>query len=129
MMSMLAAKQVSTRDAMRWFAWESPDMIKVYERELEKARGDADQRALKLVESMSELLMEPPEIPKVLAKDADTLRSLSVKYSNISMGRIYGVSEAAVRKWLDQHGITRPHRVFSDLSEKEALSIREGLLR
>jgi len=129
-MSLLAQRDVSARDAMRILGWESPEMIQVYERELEKARGDADSRALKLIDSMDELNTGLPPVQeptKPLRPAAAQLKELVEKYSNVSIGRIFGVSDVAIKKWLDKHGIARAGRVQSDISEEEALKIRTRL--
>lgn len=130
-MSLLAQRDVSARDAMRIMGWESPEMIAVYERELERARGDADIRALKLMDAMDELntpLPEPlvPEDP--FRPDKRQLRRLVEKYSNVTIGKIYGVSEMAVRKWLGKSEIVRERTIMSDITdENELAKIREKL--
>jgi len=130
-MSLLAQRDVSARDAMRIMGWESPEMIQVYERELERAKGDADSRALKLINAMDELKTElpaPNAQPGPLRPNAKQLKQLVEKYSNVTIGRIYGVSEMAVRKWLDKYAITRKRRIQSDITdENELAKIREAI--
>jgi len=132
MMSMLAGKDVSVRDAMRIMAWESAEMIKVYEKELEKARGDSDTRAVRLINSIDELKIDLPDVPEVpepgLAPTPEAINKLVEKYSNITIGKIYMVSEAAVRKWLDKLGIVREKRVESaEVTDAEIEKIRKKL--
>ena len=77
-------------------------MIKVYERELERARGDADVRTSKLLNSIEELQMEiPVAVEPVKSREPapEILRRLIADHSNVEIGKMYGVSEAAVRKW------------------------------
>jgi integrase len=132
MMSLLAGKDVSVRDAMRIMAWESAEMIKVYEKELEKARGDSDTRAVKLINSIDELKIDLPDVPDVpepeLAPTPEAIAKLVEKYSNITIGKIYGVSEAAVRKWLNKLEIVRGRRIESVISDEEIEKIRKNLL-
>lgn len=130
-MSLLAQRDVSARDAMRMLGWESPEMIQVYERELERARGDADSRALKLINAMDELKTElpAPKTPEApLRPDKAQLQKLMETYSNITIGKIYGVSEMAVRKWLAKFGMVRSRIVQSDITDESELSkIRETI--
>jgi hypothetical protein len=129
-MSLLASKDVSTRDAMMILGWESPEMIKVYERMLEAARGDADKRALELVNELSALKYVVPEpvTQEKLQPTETALRDLVAKYSNITVGHIYDISEAAVRKWLKKYEIKRIRRIESaDIGDDEIQKIREAL--
>ncbi len=129
-MSLLASKDVSTRDAMHIMGWESPEMIKVYERMLEAARGDSDKRALKLVKEITALkyVVPEPEIPKELNPSEKALRELVEKYSNVTTGKVYNISEAAVRKWLKKYEIKRTRRIESaNIGDDEILAIREAL--
>ena len=128
--SLLARQNAPFRDVQRMLGWTSAAMIRVYERELERTKGDADTRALKLIDAMDELNMELPpaqEPEKPLRPTASQLRDLAGKYSNVSLGRIYGVSEAAVRKWFEKHCIVREGRIQSDISDEEAAKVRAGL--
>ena len=131
-MSLLASKDVSTRDAMTMMAWESPEMIQVYEKMLEKARGDSDIRTMKLVNSINELNYNVPEVsiptPKLKPTEI-ALRELILLYSNIGIGEIYGMSEAAIRKHLKKYGIVRAKRIESaDISGDKIQEIREKLM-
>jgi integrase len=131
-MSLLASKDVSTRDAMRMMGWESPEMIRIYEKMLEKARGDSDRRAQELVDSLDELKFDIPECvaaERKLVPTEDALRELVDKYSNITIGKIYNnISEAAVRKALRKFGIERTKRIESaDVTDKDIEKIRKAL--
>ena len=55
------------------------------------------------------------------------LAALNERYSNIAIGKILDVSEAAVRMMLNWAGITRANRVFSSLDEWKAAIIRAEL--
>lgn len=130
-MSILASKDVSTRDAMRMMGWESPEMIKVYERMLEKARGDADKRALDLVNNLAELKFKVPEVQKVpvpLKPTKKDLLRLVGSYSNCTIGKIYGISNVAVAKWMRALGVTRKARIESaNIDNKTLMEIRKSL--
>ena len=131
-MSLLASKDVSIRMAMRIMGWLSPEMIKVYERELEKARGEADKRSLELINSLEELQIKIPEVVSpapVLKPTKEALIDLIDTYSNVTLGRIYNISEAAIRKHLNKHGIVRTRRIESaDLSDEDIEKIRRSLM-
>ncbi len=127
-MSLLAKQDVSIRDAMRMMGWESVDMIRVYERELEKAKEFADKRALKLMDNIDEFKMELPESRIKLEPTAEALETLSAKYSNITIGKVYDVTEAGVRKWLTKFGIVREKRIESaDVGDEEIARIKREL--
>ena len=130
-MSLLASKDVSTRDAMRIMGWESSEMIQVYEKMLEEARGDSDKRALALVNDLTALkfALPPPAIPqKALTPTDEALRELVERYSNVTIGKVYGISSTAVAKWLKKFGIERTRRIESaGISADEILAIRETL--
>ena len=128
-MSLLAKQDVSIRDAMRMMGWESVDMIRVYERELEKAKEFADKRAIKLMENIDEFKMELPEGHIKLEPTAEALETLSAKYSNITIGKVYDVTEAGVRKWLTKFAIVRKKRIESaNVGDAEIEKIRSGIL-
>jgi integrase len=130
LMSLLAAKDVSTRDAMRMLGWESPEMIRVYEKMLEEARGDADKRAVALVNSIEQLQYDVPEVveQETLRPSDDMLRALVDQYSNRTIGRLFDVSDVAVGKWMAKYGIKRARRILSgDVSDEEIAAIRERL--
>ncbi len=130
-MSLLATKDVSIRDAMRILGWESSEMIKVYEKMLEAYRGDADKRALDIVSQIKEFKLPVPDVipGSKITPSKEKLEKLVGKYSNIAIARIFNVSEAAVRKWMDKFGIKRARRIESaDVSGAEIEKIRKDLL-
>ena len=55
------------------------------------------------------------------------LAALTERYSNIAIGKILDVSEAAVRMMLKRAGIKRANRVFSTLDDWQAAIIRAEL--
>ena len=55
------------------------------------------------------------------------LAALTERYSNIAIGKILDVSEAAVRMMLKRAGIKRANRVLSSLDDWQAAIIRAEL--
>lgn len=128
-MSLLASKDVSSRDAMKMLGWESMEMIRVYEKMLEKAQREYELRAKELVNSIKELKVEIPEpAKKKLQPTKAALETLIAEYSNRTIGEIYDISETAVRKWMKKFGVTRGQRIISaDVSEADILAVRQKL--
>jgi hypothetical protein len=93
--------------------------------------GDSDTRALHLINSIDELKMDLPDVPDVpaprLAPTPESIKKLMEKYSNITIGKIYSVSEAAVRKWLNKLDIAREKRIESVISDEEIEKVRTAL--
>ncbi len=58
---------------------------------------------------------------------SEMLAALTERYSNIAIGKILDVSEAAVRMMLKRAGIRRVNRVFSSLDDWQAAIIRAEL--
>jgi hypothetical protein len=58
---------------------------------------------------------------------SDMLAALTERYTNIAIGKILDVSEAAVRMMLKRVGIRWANRVFSSLDEWQATIIRAEL--
>ena len=58
---------------------------------------------------------------------SEMLAALTERYSNIAIGKILDVSEAAVRMMLKRAGIRRANRVFSSLDDWQAAIIRAEL--
>ena len=79
---------------------------------------------------IKEFNLSVPDVKKVLEQpDKEQLQRLVDQYSNITIGKIYGVSEAAVRKWMDK-SVLRTRRIESaDISASEIERIRKELLR
>ncbi len=57
----------------------------------------------------------------------EMLAALTERYSNIAIGKILDVSEAAVRMMLKRAGIKRASRVLSSLDDWQAVMIRAEL--
>ena len=125
-MSLLAIRDVSIRDAMYILGWTTQHMVQKYERLLEAARGDTDRRTFELVTGITQLDMAMPDIPPPpLRPNSETLRELITKYSNITIGKIYGVSNVAVGKWLRKYNIKRDKLVLSsDVTDEEIKKIK-----
>lgn len=131
LMSLLASKQVPLRDAMTIFGWESMEMVRIYTKMLEQARGDMDKRNRELFDNLSELQSDVPVVeivPERLKPTKDALQRLMPLYSNRAIGLIYDISDVAVKNWMMKFGLSRSKRLLSpDLTEEEILKIREEL--
>lgn len=131
LMSWLAAKDCPIRDAMNIFGWESVEMVKLYTKMLEKARGDMDMRCRKLFDTMEEINFEVPEaVRKVqpLRPTPEALSRLVNKYSNRTIGLIYNISDVAVKNWMEKFDICRNKRVCNNIiEENEIQKIRQEL--
>lgn len=131
LMSWLAAKDCPIRDAMNIFGWESVEMVKLYTKMLEKARGDMDDRCKKLFATMEEINFEVPEEAKKiqpLRPTPEALSRLVNQYSNRTIGLIYNISDVAVKKWMDKFGVLRSRRVCNNIIEEDEIQkIRQEL--
>jgi len=131
LMSLLAAKQMPIRDAMTIFGWESMEMVRVYTKMLEQARGDMDKRNKEFFDNMTELQHDIPQIEVVAARlqpTKEAMQRLINQYSNRTIGIIYNISDVAVKNWMDKFGVMRNSRInSSDISEAEILRIRQEL--
>ncbi len=67
------------------------------------------------------------EDDKPFRPTSELLAALTKRYSNIAIGKILDVSEAAVRMMLRRAGIRRTNRVFSSLDDWQAAIIRAEL--
>jgi hypothetical protein len=115
--------------AMRIMGWLSPEMIRVYERELEKARGEADKRSLEIINSIDELELEIPKINTRLKPTKEPLETFIQKYSNITIGKIYMTSEATIRKYIKQYEIARKTPIKPrKITDKQIKKIRQSLM-
>ncbi|MFO0892832.1 MAG: tyrosine-type recombinase/integrase [Isosphaeraceae bacterium] len=65
--------------------------------------------------------------PEPIRPTAELLGCLSKRFSNVAIGKILGVSEAAVRKALRRMGIVREKRIHSSLSDCEAALVRSEI--
>lgn len=129
-MSLLAAKQVPIADAMTMLGWESIEMVKLYTKMLEKAKGDMDFRNFKVLNQMQELNITLPSAEVKLIPTPKALVSLMPMYSNIAIGKIYGISDSAIHKWQRKFGLFRSKRVESpEITAAEIANIRNHLLQ
>lgn len=128
-MSLLASQDVSLRDAMRIMAWQSQEMVLLYEHLLEKYRGDIETRAINLINNIEELQQDIPDCPEPdLKPTKEALEKLIEDYSNVTIGKIYGISDVAISKWLKKFEIKRKKRIESpNLSNMELEEIREKI--
>lgn len=130
-MSLMALRDVSTRDAMKMLGWTSPEMIKVYEKMLKKAQHETDKRARIMMDSMDELQYEipiPTESEKVFEPTPEILAKLIPNYSNVDIGRIFGISDVAIKKRMKKHGIRRSKRIISNATDEELEIVRQKLM-
>ncbi len=124
-MSLLAMRDVSIRDAMRILGWNTPTMVQKYERMLEAARGDSDRRTFELVNEISQLNYDIPDAPVPFEPTPQSLSFLMSKYSNVAIGKIYGLSDVAIGQRIKIWGLKRAKKVFSpDLSDQQLETIR-----
>ena len=132
-MSLLASKQVPIADAMAMLGWESVEMVRLYTKLLEKAKGDMDKRNQTIIQQMQELVIPLPEATaKMVPRKAD-LQKLTTRYSNVAIGKIYGISDVAIHKWMKKFGIVRTQRVESpdmppEVIDRIRLHIMQGCL-
>lgn len=125
-MTLLAAKNVEVRDAMDMLGWESVEMMRLYEKLLAKGREARDQRNKELIDNLSELQFKVPEPkPDRLWPTKEALEQLIESYSNITIGKIYGISSKAVGNWLEKFDLKRQGRILSpDVTEAEIEKIQ-----
>jgi len=64
---------------------------------------------------------------KPLRPTAEMLAALTERYSNVAIGKILGVSEAAVRTMLKRAGIERASRILTSLDDWHVAIIRGEL--
>ena len=106
-------------------------MLKIYEKkyqfnsgEKDKEKTDSVNNLLILSKSVSGLVPASPELRPT--KNA-LIRLVSV-FSNVAIGKIYGISDVAVKKWMRKWDVQRTRRILSsDLSHDEINQIREEL--
>lgn len=130
LMSLLAERQIPYRDAMEIFGWHSMEMVQVYEKMLERAKGERDIRNRNAFASLYELSKASDNVTVAfpLKPSKESLERLIPIYSNVAIGKIFGISDVAIKKWLDKFGLKREKRIESpDLSEEEIQKIRAEL--
>lgn len=119
------------RTVMEIMGWSSWNMLKIYEKkyqfnsgEKDKEKTDSVNNLLILSKSVSGLVPASPELRPT--KNA-LIRLVSV-FSNVAIGKIYGISDVAVKKWMRKWDVQRTRRILSsDLSHDEINQIREEL--
>jgi len=132
-MSLLAAEDVSTRDAMRMMGWSSPDMIQVYEKMLQRTKNDYDRRSRKLVDNIDELKIAVPEVT-VTPRDCTLkitqplLQRLVPLFSYEDIGRIFGISGVAVKKHAKKYHLERTSSSRKPVhTQQEIAAVRQEL--
>ena len=106
-------------------------MLKIYEKKYlfnsdakDKEKTDSVNNLLILSKSLSGIVPTSPELRPT--KNA-LIRLVSV-FSNVAIGKIYGISDVAVKKWMRKFDVRRTRRILSsDLSHNEINQIREEL--
>ena len=106
-------------------------MLKIYEKKYlfnsdakDKEKTDSVNNLLILSKSVSGIVPTSPELRPT--KNA-LIRLVSV-FSNVAIGKIYGISDVAVKKWMRKFDVRRTRRILSsDLSHNEINQIREEL--
>lgn len=129
--SLLGSHDTEYRTVMEMMGWSSWNMLKIYEKKYNFNSHIRDREKTQSVEKLDVLSasMENivPATPK-LSPTKDALERLMHHYSNVALGRIYDMSDVAIKKWMDKFGLVRPHRVLSpELTEDEILKIRQEL--
>ncbi|MBE6404270.1 MAG: hypothetical protein E7039_11255 [Lentisphaerae bacterium] len=132
-MSLLASKQVPIADAMAMLGWESVEMVRLYTKLLEKAKGDMDNRNKAVIQQMQELVIPLPQATAKIVPCKADLQKLINLYSNVAIGKIYGVSDVAIHKWMQKFGIVRTQRLESpdmppEVIDRIRLHIMQGCL-
>ncbi|MDD2403862.1 MAG: tyrosine-type recombinase/integrase, partial [Victivallaceae bacterium] len=129
-MTLLAERNVEVRDAMNMLGWESVEMMRLYEKIRAKGREARDQRNKEHINNLVELKFEIPE-PKSqpLCPTKEALKRLILLYSNVTIGKIYGISSKAVGNWLVKFRLKRQGRILSpDVKVDEIQRVRRELM-
>jgi hypothetical protein len=116
---------------MEMLGWSSWSMLKIYEKKYSynsNARDREKLESLKRLGVLSESVQGiVPALPR-LHPTKEALEKLLPSYSNITIGKIYEISDVAVKKWLDKFGLKREKRIESpDLTDEEIQKIRAEL--
>ena len=106
-------------------------MLKVYEKKYNFNSHIRDREKTQSVEklqilsaSMENIILAPPK----LSPTKEALERLIGRYSNVTIGRIYEMSDVAIKKWMIKFGLSRNRRIFSpQITEEEIIKIREEL--
>ena len=129
--SLLGSHDTEYRTVMEMMGWSSWNMLKIYEKKYNFNSHIRDREKTQSVEKLNVLSssMENiiPAAPK-LSPTKEALERLMCHYSNVAIGRVYGMSDVAIKKWMDKFGLARSRRVLSpELTEDEILKIRQEL--
>ena len=129
--TLLGYNNTEYRTVMEMMGWNSWNMLKVYEKKYQFNSRSRDLEKIRSVEKLGILSSciagIVPVAPK-LQPTKEALEKLLPTYSNVAIGRIYGISDVAIGNWLDKFGLVREKRIESpDLSEAEIQRIREEL--
>lgn len=129
--SLLGSHDTEYRTVMEMMGWSSWSMLKIYEKKYNFNSHVRDLEKTKSVEKLQILSASVENIvpaPKKLSPTKEALERLISQYSNVAIGRIYEMSDVAIRKWMVKFGLSRSKRLLSaDLSEEEILKIRQEL--
>ncbi len=129
--SLLGSHDTEYRTVMEMMGWSSWNMLKVYEKKYNFNSHIRDREKTQSVEKLQILSASMENIvpaPKSLSPTKEALEHLIGRYSNVTIGRIYDMSDVAIKKWMIKFGLSRSRRIFSSqLTEEEILKIREEL--
>ena len=129
--TLLGTSDTSYRTVMEMLGWSSWSMLKIYEKKYSynsNARDREKLESLKRLGVLSESVQGiVPALPR-LHPTKEALEKLLPSYSNITIGKIYEISDVAVKKWLDKFSLKREKRIESpDLTDEEIQKIRAEL--
>jgi excisionase family DNA binding protein len=78
----------------------------------------------------SKLASSGAKVDTFLRPDSKLLSELAEKYSNVTLGKVFGISDVAIKKWLRKDGLKRTRRVANmNITEEEIKEIREHVKR
>ena len=106
-------------------------MLKIYEKRYSYNSDARDREKLASLQKLNVLSESvqgiTPALPQ-LRPTKEALEKLLPTYSNVAIGKIYEISDVAVKKWLDKFGLKREKQILSpDLSDEEIQRIRAEL--
>ncbi len=131
--TLLGNNNTEYRTVMEMMGWSSWSMLKIYEKKYNYNSNIRDQEKIQAVQNLGILSESTAGIvpaPKRLTPTKEALERLLDKYSNIAIGKIYDITEAAVRKRMKEFGLARKARILSpDITDEEIKAIRERLTK
>ncbi len=131
-MSLLAAENTPFANAMEMLGWESYEMVLHYTKLLKKVREAMDKSNKNLLDNLKGLqcdIPQPCSKSEPFRPDKETMTRLMEQYSDVAIGKIYGISSKAVGNWLKRFGLKREKRIESPITEEEIKAIREKLMK